>query len=237
MNDCASDAPVKKPRIKWYVIASMVMVATLFMQSSSTIDESVPREMTANMILSAIMNVHGTWLLVVLLCLTFVGHDSSTRTSELKMDEFHDADVVKGMVLGVVCFFTFLGIVFLTQTSMEYFKVMIMDETIWHTVISNSTIGGKISIAVGVIIIIPIVEEIVFRHTMYHAVASILPYWFATVSSAALFAVAHGDLIALPAYFALALLLQEAYRRTDRLYVPITMHATFNVFILTFSQL
>ncbi len=231
------ERPKPQPRVKWYLPASLMVIGLFYLELAYQPETGViPPRITAEMVFSAVMGIQGTLLVVVLLCLAFLGYESKSRVAELEMDRFYDTDLVRGSVLGGFSFLVVLGIAFLTERAANHWGVPLYSESPWGSMIARSTFGGKVMIALGTLLVAPIVEEIVFRHTIYRAAKIALPHWCAAIASAGVFAIAHGDLAGIPAFFVLALLFQEAYRRTGRLYVPITMHATFNAFMLTFSQ-
>lgn len=79
-----------------------------------------------------------------------------------------------------------------------------------------------------VVILVPISEEIIFRGVILH---SLLPYgrWFAIISSAAFFAVMHGNLIAFPATFIMGFGLNCLALKEKNIYFGMIVHALFNL--------
>lgn len=226
-----------QPKAKWYLPATFLIIGLLYMQLTYQPESSaMPMQITADMVFFAVMSVQGNLLIVVLLCLSLMGFESKSRTAELNMDRFSDADLMHGALLGGVSFLVVLGMAYLTERVADHLNVQLFAESPWAFMIARSTFAGKVMIALGTLFIAPIVEEIVFRHTLYRAARIALPHWLAASASAALFAIVHDNVGGIPAFFVLSLMLQEAYRKSGRLYVPITMHATFNAFMLTFSQ-
>ena len=114
-----------------------------------------------------------------------------------------------------------------------------------------------IVMSISIIIIAPITEEYMFRHTIYRAVrlfyinmscnirrrlgTKFMPFQlmtpnklkpshlFSSVVVSILFALIHLNLAAIPALFFLAMVLQECYRRTKSIYMCIAIHAIFNM--------
>ena len=78
------------------------------------------------------------------------------------------------------------------------------------------------------VIVAPLTEEFLFRGYLYGTLRRYLNAPVAIAVNAALFALIHGNIVALPALFVLAVCLCIAYEVTGSLWVPITMHLVFN---------
>jgi membrane protease YdiL (CAAX protease family) len=236
-SDQVDEVVKPEPKVKWFLPAAFLIMGLLHMQLVEQPDGGpMPTLITADMVFFSVMSIQGNLLIIVLLCLTFLGFDSTSRTAELKMDRFSDKDLMRGSLLGGFCFLVVLGMAFLTERAAVYWGIPLFNDSPWESLIARSTLAGKVMIGLATLLVAPIVEEIVFRHTIYRATRVALPHWCAAMVASAAFAIVHDNVGAIPAFFVLSLILQEAYRRTGRLYVPITMHATFNAFMLTFSQ-
>jgi len=83
--------------------------------------------------------------------------------------------------------------------------------------------------AVTACIAAPVVEEFLFRGYMYGVVNRFTNPLFSAVITGALFAVVHGNLPALLPLWGFAILLSAAYEITKCLWVPIGIHAIFNI--------
>lgn len=75
----------------------------------------------------------------------------------------------------------------------------------------------------------PIVEEFLFRGYMYGVVKHFTNPLFAAVITGALFAVVHGNLPALLPLWGFAIVLSATYEVTKCLWVPVGIHALFNI--------
>jgi membrane protease YdiL (CAAX protease family) len=84
-------------------------------------------------------------------------------------------------------------------------------------------------ILVSAVLIQPICEEFLFRGFFYGVWKHYLGPWSAGTLACLLFAAFHGSLAALAGLFVLAVCLNIAYERTGSLFVPIGMHAIFNL--------
>ncbi len=82
--------------------------------------------------------------------------------------------------------------------------------------------------ALAVVILAPVCEEIVFRGYIYGATKRFTDRFFACLFSSLLFAVAHYNINALLPLLFLAILLTVAYELTGSLWAPISIHALFN---------
>ena len=78
------------------------------------------------------------------------------------------------------------------------------------------------------VLIAPVVEEIVFRGYFYGVMKRHTSAMFAAFTTAAIFAAAHQNLLALIPLFGLALIFTLFYEASRSLWVPIGMHAAFN---------
>jgi membrane protease YdiL (CAAX protease family) len=88
-----------------------------------------------------------------------------------------------------------------------------------------------------VVVVVPVAEEVLFRHVLYRFLAARAPDALAMVVSSALFGIVH---VAAASVFPLTVLgvaLCLAYRYTGRLITPIVMHATFNLTTLLLVKL
>lgn len=83
-------------------------------------------------------------------------------------------------------------------------------------------------------VLIPIIEEVVFRRVLYGAILplGILP---AMLLTALIFSAAHGFLQGLPALFGLGLVFQWQYLHSRNLVTPMITHMTFNIISLVLA--
>ena len=83
--------------------------------------------------------------------------------------------------------------------------------------------------AVTACIAAPVVEEFLFRGYMYGVVKRFTNPLFSAVVTGGLFAVVHGNLPALLPLWGFAIILSVSYEITKCLWVPIGIHAIFNI--------
>jgi membrane protease YdiL (CAAX protease family) len=82
---------------------------------------------------------------------------------------------------------------------------------------------------VAVVVVAPVTEELIFRGYLFPVLRRFTGVSFAAVMSGLIFAVAHGELGALPILFFLGVLLALVYQRSGSIWAPIGVHALFNL--------
>ena len=95
----------------------------------------------------------------------------------------------------------------------------------------------RILIAISVVIIAPIVEEVVFRGYIYTVTKRYTARIFSTIISAVLFGVVHNYIPGLVPLAFLAILLTISYEITGSLWAPISIHALFNASTLLVQEI
>ena len=94
-----------------------------------------------------------------------------------------------------------------------------------------------IVLAIALMVVAPVAEEIFFRGIVYNAWLREFGVRRAIIGSAALFALIHGSIFVIPAIFGLGIALALLYRRTRSLPASMAMHATFNGITLALGLL
>ena len=95
----------------------------------------------------------------------------------------------------------------------------------------------RILMAISVVIIAPIIEEIVFRGYIYTVTKRYTARIFSTIVSAILFGVVHNYIPGLVPLAFLAILLTISYEITGSLWAPISIHALFNASTLLVQEI
>lgn len=95
----------------------------------------------------------------------------------------------------------------------------------------------RVMIAISVVLIAPIAEEIVFRGYIYTVTKRFSDRFFAAALSSLLFGVVHFNIMALLPLVFLALILTLAYELTGSLWAPISIHAMFNGTTILFQEI
>ncbi|MBT8045473.1 MAG: CPBP family intramembrane metalloprotease [Verrucomicrobiae bacterium] len=99
-----------------------------------------------------------------------------------------------------------------------------------------SAVTVRIMIAVSVILIAPVAEEVVFRGYIYTATKRFSDRFFAAVFSSLLFGAVHFNIMALAPLIFLALVLAISYELSGSLWAPISIHALFNATTILFQE-
>jgi membrane protease YdiL (CAAX protease family) len=88
-------------------------------------------------------------------------------------------------------------------------------------------VRGLFALAVLAVLAAPLVEEFIFRGLVYQGLRRSFRPGFAAVASAALFALIHPGIMALPA-FVLGVATALSFERTRRLLTPVAAHVAYN---------
>ncbi|MCP5537126.1 MAG: CPBP family intramembrane metalloprotease [Akkermansiaceae bacterium] len=100
----------------------------------------------------------------------------------------------------------------------------------------TSAVTIRVMIAVSVILIAPIAEEIVFRGYIYTVTKRYSDRFFAAILSSLLFGVVHFNVMAFVPLVFLALVLVLAYELSGSIWAPISIHALFNATTILFQE-
>lgn len=95
----------------------------------------------------------------------------------------------------------------------------------------------RLLMAISVVIIAPVVEEVVFRGYIYTVTKRYTARLFSTLLSAVLFAVVHNYIPGLVPLAFLAILLTISYEVTGSIWAPISIHALFNTSTLLYQEI
>jgi membrane protease YdiL (CAAX protease family) len=106
------------------------------------------------------------------------------------------------------------------QSGLEHFDVV--------TSIPAMTAVGIAVVALSMVLLAPVVEEIIFRGLLFGALAPRLGVVAGALITALLFGAVHGDLVLFPTLAALGFVNALAYAATGNLWVPIALHALNN---------
>jgi uncharacterized protein len=88
--------------------------------------------------------------------------------------------------------------------------------------------GELVLVFMMLVLLVPFVEEVLFRGFLFKGVRSAFPFWVTALVVSVLFAVAHGQLDVGIDVFALSLVLCYLREKTDSLWPGIMLHATKN---------
>ena len=98
--------------------------------------------------------------------------------------------------------------------------------------LESPDLASKAVLALAAVVVAPLVEETVFRGFVYGVVKRFSDPVFASITSSALFALAHFHLASTPPLFVLAIGFTIVYELSGSLVVPMIMHGLFNALSL-----
>lgn len=87
----------------------------------------------------------------------------------------------------------------------------------------------------GVGIIVPIMEEVLFRGLVYNRLKAYNNGWLSWILAAGIFAVYHGNLLQILFALPMGLLMLAVYEKHDTLLAPIVFHMTVNISSVLFT--
>ena len=107
-----------------------------------------------------------------------------------------------------------------------------------YETVANLLYGGKLVLeVVGVGVIVPIAEELIFRGLVYRRLREYSQVGWAAFISALIFGIYHGNLVQGVYAFCLGLLLVYVYERYHSMLAPILLHAAANILSVAGSEL
>lgn len=113
----------------------------------------------------------------------------------------------------------------LSYLAPEFVRRMLLDDTVFDA----DTVGQWLLLALGGAVLIPIVEELLFRGIVMQRWAYRWGTRTGVIASSALFALGHGEWIG---HFLFGMLMALLYLRTRRLWVPIVTHGLNNFLVM-----
>lgn len=87
---------------------------------------------------------------------------------------------------------------------------------------------GPAGLILAVAVLVPILEELLFRGVLLHALARHIPFGWANLAQAMLFAAVHENLLIFPFFVVFGLLCGALARRSDGLFASMVLHAINN---------
>ena len=129
-----------------------------------------------------------------------------------------------------------LGFALMLGFELGYIELLDVDETNVEDLGSGDVIAG-IAVAVGVIVVAPVAEELFFRAFFYRALRTRLRVWSAALIDGIVFGSLHfqgaDTAIILPVIAVFGVGQCLVYERTGSIFAVIAIHAAFNAFAMT----
>jgi membrane protease YdiL (CAAX protease family) len=141
---------------------------------------------------------------------------------------------LKYIVLVVGGYFSYIVLSMLARYAVGSF-IHVQDQ-VQQIGFENPAGGELVLVFLMLVLLVPFVEEVLFRGFLFKGVRSGFPFWVTAIVVSVLFAVAHGQLDVGLDVFALSLVLCYMREKTNSLWPGIMLHATKNAiaFILLF---
>ena len=87
----------------------------------------------------------------------------------------------------------------------------------------------------GIGIIVPIMEEVLFRGLVYNRLKAYNNEWWSMILAAGIFAVYHGNPLQILFAFPMGLLILAVYEKEETLLAPVVLHMAVNVSSILFT--
>jgi len=143
--------------------------------------------------------------------------------------------------LGLATAFGSLGIATLI---IKLFEMLAKNSLVWQNILgdyqrSASGLQGVdlLLMTLGISILVPIAEELLFRGIITEEIRRVAPDWLAILLGGVIFALVHGNIVQILYVLPLGLLLSAFYIWTNSIWVPILIHVVFNFFGSVFEIL
>lgn len=160
-----------------------------------------------------------------------VRHRSTLAAIGLKLDGFGHG-VALGFVMGLPVFLVAIAVAFIIQKLVHPTTTDQLSKSV--NTISSGTVGwGLVALlAVTLVVLAPVCEEIFFRGYLYPALRNRMSKQPAMIINGALFAAAHFEIVGFLPRFLLGWGLCYIYERNKTLGGPMTAHALYNGVVL-----
>ena len=86
----------------------------------------------------------------------------------------------------------------------------------------------RVPVFISTALLIPLVEEVIFRLGIFKSLKSHIPVWAALILSSFIFAIVHGEPLFWAPLMGLGFIFAYSYEKTKTLWVPIALHAFNN---------
>ncbi len=139
------------------------------------------------------------------------------------------ATLIWGGVVGVLAVPLVMAVGAVAKQQLTQFLGEVPAQPVVEAFIKSDDPTFKIVTIVGVVVITPIFEELVYRGYLYGVTKKYSDRFFATLFSCLIFTVAHAGVITLLPIVTLAIFLVLAYELSGSLWVPILIHMLFNL--------
>ena len=139
------------------------------------------------------------------------------------------ATLIWGGVVGVLAVPLVMAVGAFAKQQLMHFLGEVTAQPVVEAFINSNDPAFKIITIVGVVVVTPIFEELVYRGYLYGVTKKYSDRFFATFFSCLIFTVGHAGVITILPIVTLAVFLVLAYELSGSLWVPILVHMLFNL--------
>ncbi|MGI6072731.1 MAG: CPBP family intramembrane glutamic endopeptidase [Lachnospiraceae bacterium] len=168
--------------------------------------------------------------LQIIICVIFLWYQKRKNRQYLLLRPNHAA----AFPLGIAAAFGSLGIatLLLQLFNMLAEKILFLENIMINYQQSMAALQGVdlLLTTLGVVILGPIAEELLFRGIITEEIRQVAPDWLAILLGGVIFAQAHGNPVQVLYVLPLGLLLGASYIWSNSIWVPILIHIVFNFF-------
>ncbi|HHW93526.1 MAG TPA: CPBP family intramembrane metalloprotease [Clostridiaceae bacterium] len=168
--------------------------------------------------------------LQIIICVIFICYQKRKNRQYLLVRPFH----ATAFPLGFATAFGCLGVATLL---IQLFDMLAKYNSFWQNMMVNyqqstEALQGVdlLLTTLGVAVLVPIAEELLFRGIITEEIRRVAPDWLAILLGGVIFALVHGNIVQILYVLPLGLLLGAAYIWSNSIWVPILMHVIFNFF-------
>ena len=102
--------------------------------------------------------------------------------------------------------------------------------------VQEALFGSSLAVQLtGIGIIVPIMEEVLFRGLVYNRLKAYNNEWWSMILAAGIFAVYHGNPLQILFAFPMGLLILAVYEKEETLLAPVVLHMAVNISSILFT--
>lgn len=138
-------------------------------------------------------------------------------------------NLIWGGVVGVLAVPLVMAVGYIAAQHLKQYLGELPAQPVVDAFVNSEDLSFKIVTIVGVVVITPIYEELLYRGYLYGVIKRFSDRFFATLFSCLIFTLAHDGVITILPILTLAIFLVLAYELSGSLWVPIIIHMLFNL--------
>jgi membrane protease YdiL (CAAX protease family) len=172
-------------------------------------------------------------IIIPTLCISmcFVGKPGNLL-KKLKMVDLHPSHISVSFVSSILILFAMANLMYVYHKLLTMMGIKI-ERPMIEAILKSSDSSSLWLMCLGIIVLAPISEELIFRRFIFGFLAPRCGFLTAMMITAGLFAAIHLSIYSLPALFLLGIGFQLIYLKFGSLYPAILMHAFNNAIAVT----